>query len=495
MDGRIIGRTLIVVTILFGGQVAAADRPRQVVDGYQALEYAALAVRAGDLPRARRWLETAESLGKPKSDRYGTFESRRALIHLATGGDTSDPFDALLTGLGQPGMGVFQLATNPLWRSLYRTSAIEHGYPRFAAYLGEAEYRLQWVAHGPSVKTPPRLKPIQEWDEAPLPVEQSAPSSAERSPSKDAKPRPEWTRRLPPGELVRFEQIGEHIVAITASQDLDPVGEVSTGGYWISLSADSGKRFEAPLYTGLSVLLPYVVTGESPHPLRHKDELQIAVSAWALDLDSITFPPVGLDISEARSHRMLRMPLSTLRQDTDGDGLTDIAERAMRLDPLAVDSDGDGLSDGQDPLPNVAFVPDRTPRAAALAAALDAILGMPSRAIVTTSPHQGDPEMSHPITPLTSWDGGQGAQFIVGNPADFAGLVPGERVVVLSEMEAEEIAQARGVFLPLRIPLFELNRAGDAGVFAWDRVWTLGVLHLSRQDGEWIVEVVSHIVT
>jgi hypothetical protein len=48
-----------------------------------------------------------------------------------------------------------------------------------------------------------------------------------------------------------------------------------------------------------------------------------------------------------------RLSLAQLRRDSDGDGLTDIGERRLLLDPHRADTDGDGLRDGADSAPNV----------------------------------------------------------------------------------------------------------------------------------------------
>jgi hypothetical protein len=47
------------------------------------------------------------------------------------------------------------------------------------------------------------------------------------------------------------------------------------------------------------------------------------------------------------------LDLSTLRADTDKDGLPDLVEAVLLLDPLKPDCDGDGIRDGEDALPNV----------------------------------------------------------------------------------------------------------------------------------------------
>jgi hypothetical protein len=50
--------------------------------------------------------------------------------------------------------------------------------------------------------------------------------------------------------------------------------------------------------------------------------------------------------------RALRVALGAWRLDADGDGLTDLLERRLRLDPTRADTDGDGLRDGEDPAPD-----------------------------------------------------------------------------------------------------------------------------------------------
>jgi len=58
---------------------------------------------------------------------------------------------------------------------------------------------------------------------------------------------------------VRVERGAPFTVAVSLSQNLDPVGEVSNGGYWIHLSRDGGASWGEPLYTGLLEYFPYFV--------------------------------------------------------------------------------------------------------------------------------------------------------------------------------------------------------------------------------------------
>src|SRR5882724_6523784 len=162
-------------------------------------------------------------------------------------------------------------------------------------------------------------------------------------------------RRLPgEPELVRAERQGLRAAALVLSPDYDPGTEISSGGYWVLLSEDGGRTWSAPLYTGLRIHTPYVVRAASALPLFAGDHLQVEVEVRELDPASISFPPVR-EIRVKRQARglYLDLRLADLTRDTDGDGLTDLAEERLLTDPRRPDSDGDGIPDGRDPLPLV----------------------------------------------------------------------------------------------------------------------------------------------
>src|SRR5207247_869463 len=48
-----------------------------------------------------------------------------------------------------------------------------------------------------------------------------------------------------------------------------------------------------------------------------------------------------------------KVSLKRLRLDSDGDGLTDLVEKALHTDPKKADTDGDGIDDKHDRMPNV----------------------------------------------------------------------------------------------------------------------------------------------
>jgi hypothetical protein len=61
----------------------------------------------------------------------------------------------------------------------------------------------------------------------------------------------------------------------------------------------------------------------------------------------------GIEVAIAGEElSLLKVDLTRARLDSDGDGIPDLAEKRMRLDPERRDTDGDGLEDGLDPAPN-----------------------------------------------------------------------------------------------------------------------------------------------
>ena len=107
---------------------------------------------------------------------------------------------------------------------------------------------------------------------------------------------------------VRAERQGDEAVAIGASQDYDPVGEISRGAYWVIRSHDGGRTWGRPIYTGLRIQSPYVVRRLSNAPLLAGDHLQVEVKVEELDASSITFPPIGLRAKRVQEGLLLQIP-------------------------------------------------------------------------------------------------------------------------------------------------------------------------------------------
>ena len=290
---------------------------------------------------------------------------------------------------------------------------------------------------------------------------------------------------LPAGfGLVRAERQGDRAVAIGESQDYDPVGEVSSGAYWVLLSSDGGRTWGPPLYTGLRVNQPYVARALSRLPLLAGDHLQVEVEIAELDASKIVFPPVLLTPKRTAKGLYLDIPLDLLRKDTDGDGLTDLAEERLMTDPESRDTDGDGLEDGVDPLPNVPFrreAPSASTRA--LAAFLGETWNVDRAAIIEGIP--AGPRV------LCCAKGGvrtvdEKTLFLIADRGLFSALQPTGRVVVLTPEEAGAALQKFGPFFPQQLELFVFDRSGRRAYVIWNASWQGGQTLLEEQpDGTW----------
>jgi hypothetical protein len=291
--------------------------------------------------------------------------------------------------------------------------------------------------------------------------------------------------KLPAGfGLVRAERQGDRAVAIGVSQDYDPMGEVSSGAYWVLLSSDGGRTWEPPLYTGLRVNQPYVARTVSRLPLLAGDHLQMEVEIAELDPSKIYFPPVMLTPKRTAKGLYLDIPLDLLRKDSDGDGLTDLAEERLMTDPESRDTDRDGLEDGVDPLPTVPFrreAPSAPERA--LAAFLADSWNVDRAAIIEGIP-AGPRALCCARDRVRTVD--EQTLFLVTDRGLFSALQPKTRVVVLTPEEAEAAQRKFGPFYPQKLELFFFDRSGRRACVIWNASWQGGTTLLEEQpDGTW----------
>jgi len=296
-------------------------------------------------------------------------------------------------------------------------------------------------------------------------------------------------------EPVRAERQGNETVAIGVSQDYDPVGEISRGAYWVIRSHDGGKTWGRPLYTGLRIQAPYVVRPASNVPLLAGDRMRVEVIVRELDESTITFPPVGLRAKREQEGLMLEIPFDDLERDSDGDGLTDLAEERLVTDPYSPDTDGDGIPDGSDPLPQVAWSSVMDESAVAMGKVLERIAGMRSMAIIHEirgSNDSLDDLLSH-TKGATLTD--ERTMFIAGDRSAFRSLMTTSRMVVLTPGELDLARKKFGPLLPYSLPLFLLDHAQRRGFVIWDAQWRGGTLKLHRSDSGWEIETVSDWIT
>ncbi len=294
---------------------------------------------------------------------------------------------------------------------------------------------------------------------------------------------------------IRAERREDDAVAIGASQDYDPVGEISRGAYWVIRSHDGGRTWGRPIYTGLRIQSPYVVRRLSNAPLLAGDHLQVEVKVEELDPSSITFPPVGLRAKRVQEGLLLQIPFADLERDSDADGLTDLAEERLVTDPQSPDTDGDGLLDGNDSLPQVPWTAVMDDSARALGAVLGRISGMKSMAIIHEIPEPGDKSDDIMARARRATLTGERTAFFVADRQDFRSLLTTSRTVVLSAAELALAEKKFGRIFAYRLPLFVLDHEQRRGFVIWDASWVGGALKLRRSDGDWEIETVSNWIT
>jgi len=297
---------------------------------------------------------------------------------------------------------------------------------------------------------------------------------------------------LPTGfSPVRVERGNPYTIAVSLSQTLDPAGEVSSGGYWIHLSRTGGQTWQTPLYTGLMQHFPYVVAPVSGMRLWSGDRITLEVAVQELDPASITYPPVALRSRRQVRDLYLEIPLEALQSDRDGDGLTDIVEEHLLLDPDNPDSDGDGIRDGDDPLPNVKNEPAATANSY-LARILEHIFKRPEQAIIEPVDRGPGVLIAGQLAVAPSL---LRPLFVVGNPADFAGLRTALTVLVYSPEDVERLLARSADFHALDLSGIVFNRAHDRGHLTWNLGWTGGALRVIRQGNVWRVESMGQWVS
>ncbi|MDC8011386.1 hypothetical protein [Tahibacter soli] len=189
---------------------------------------------------------------------------------------------------------------------------------------------------------------------------------------------------------------------------------------------------------------------------------------------------MGLTFDRAESTVELRANLDDILRDGDADGLTDLAERQLLLDPDDPDSDGDGIRDGDDALPNVARGAASGDRERAFAAVFARLRGTGNAISV------GVPGSQAFVRRRT---GDEATLFVVTDPANFAGLDAAHRIVVLPpsfDFAALAKHDAYAIFNPVHISLALLGN-GRYAQASYNTGWSWGAFRLVLRDGRWIV--------
>ncbi len=351
------------------------------------------------------------------------------------------------------------------------------------------DLRAALTAFGGSTKPAVRTNRASIDPEPPF-IAQPLPATY-RGPRPEAASWPKGIAQLPEGYMpVRLDRSGQQVTAISISQNLDPTGEVTGGGYWVHLSDDGGKHWQAPLYTGLAQAFPYVVPGSSRMPLRDGDTLNLEVEVSLLDTASITYPPIGTRTRKSEKDLYVRLPLADLRRDTNGDGIADVVAQHLLIDaapreggtPFVVGSEAPGVCRAQP-----------TPEQLAVQALLRTIFEMPSEARVTPIDNPPDNLMGALGRPASI--SLERPILVEGNPADFACLHLDRLMIVYGKKDIEALQRRTPDFRTVSLPRILYNRARDRGYVVWSAGWTGGTYRLRLVKGQWVFDPISSWIT
>lgn len=120
-------------------------------------------------------------------------------------------------------------------------------------------------------------------------------------------------------------------------------------GYWIAISNDNGKNWNQ-YYTGLTENYFFYFKRNSKIPL-WKDINTIQIESAIVRQKSAVMHPIPAEYEIVEDNLAVEIDLSKIILDSDNDGLTDVAELKMLLNPNNPDTDGDEIIDSEDKNP------------------------------------------------------------------------------------------------------------------------------------------------
>jgi hypothetical protein len=180
--------------------------------------------------------------------------------------------------------------------------------------------------------------------------------------------------------------------------------------------------------------------------------------------------------------RPLRVPLWAWREDADRDGLGDLLERRLWLDPRRADSDGDGVDDSRDPVPNAAPPRPGAPPDDAGGLAVAALAAL----WACEPPEARQPVLFVAGTAPLEWRGHRGPVLTArGTPAEVAAMGLGYQL-----LEVDAAADAAGPLAPGERRV-HVRQGGLEGVEGAEAYPPLGIV-LRRLDGRWTVTRFEH---
>ena len=134
----------------------------------------------------------------------------------------------------------------------------------------------------------------------------------------------------------------------------------SNQGIWVAIYSKQENTWNK-YYSGLSQKVPLYLKWFSKKPLFKNDSTLQIEAAFLHQTSPHSRPLNTAKYTLIKDGLLVELDLKKLALDSDGDGLTDIEENKMMLNPYNKDTDGDGISDSEDPNPRFNLAPtDKT---------------------------------------------------------------------------------------------------------------------------------------
>jgi len=347
-----------------------------------------------------------------------------------------------------------------------------------------AAIEAAWAATGDAPVRPRDATPSPPagWREARLPEGVAAWTPPAESMAWDEEP-PAMPTELaglpvPAGAVLRHQAVDGERYALFQSAELDLPGEIPAYGVW--LARTEGGVWTGPAYLGLQQHFPYVVAASSALPLVEDGRLQIEVQVREIATGSISFPPVGLSLARQEDGLVISRPLAEVFADSDSDGLTDIAELRLRMDPRLPDSDSDGLLDGADPAPLTATDGPASPARRTLGLAiLQQMTGHDAGAIVisprppTEEPMELDDMLAAMGSPPPPPPIPRSIILVSDDPGLFTGLDLPFRLLVFTTEQVRRLSEGGTPFYPPKVDVYS-SLDGREHYVVWSASWVGG---------------------
>jgi hypothetical protein len=121
-------------------------------------------------------------------------------------------------------------------------------------------------------------------------------------------------------------------------------------GYWIALSKDNGKKWKK-YFTGITINKNYFFKNNSKISLWKNSHILQIEAVKVKKISNRILPSKMEEFQTIRDSIAILLDLSKITLDSDHDGLTNIMEERMLLNPYNHDTDRDGIIDSKDKNP------------------------------------------------------------------------------------------------------------------------------------------------